>query len=104
MANNSAPRIAPREGLLDEVKAALGDSLVEAREAVGEVSLTVVRESLVEVCRILRDAADKLAPGTRWEALRIDMERRNCRCSKCSADARQRDERVRAGHGDEVGD
>jgi len=55
MANNSAPRIAPREGLLDEVKAAVGDSLVEAREAVGEVSLTVVRESLVEVCRTLRD-------------------------------------------------
>jgi NADH-quinone oxidoreductase subunit C len=55
MANNSAPRIAPREGLLDEVKAALGDALVEARDAVGEVSLTVARESIVDVCRTLRD-------------------------------------------------
>jgi len=53
--NNSAPRIAPREGLLDEVKAALGDSLVEAKDAVGEVSLTVVRERIVDVCRTLRD-------------------------------------------------
>jgi len=55
MANNSAPRIAPREGLLDEVRAALGESLVEVRDLVGEVSLTVVRESIVEVCRTLRD-------------------------------------------------
>src|SRR5690349_12647024 len=55
MANNSAPRIAPREGLIDEVTAALGDVLVEARDSVGEVSLTVRRESVVEACRILRD-------------------------------------------------
>ncbi len=55
MANNSAPRIAPREGLLDEVAAALGDALVEAKDAVGEVSLTVRREAIVEVCRTLRD-------------------------------------------------
>ena len=53
--NNSAPRIAPREGLLDEVTAALGDALIEAKDAVGEVSLTVRRDSIVEVCTILRD-------------------------------------------------
>jgi len=53
--NNSAPRIAPREGLLDEVAAALGEALLEAKDAVGEVSLTVVRESIVDVCRTLRD-------------------------------------------------
>jgi NADH-quinone oxidoreductase subunit C len=53
--NNSAPRIAPREGLIDEVTAALGDSLIEAGTAVDEVSLTVRRESLIEVCRTLRD-------------------------------------------------
>ena len=55
MPNNSAPRIAPREGLIDEVTAALGDALIEARDAVGEVSLTVRRESVVDVCRTLRD-------------------------------------------------
>jgi NADH-quinone oxidoreductase subunit C len=55
MANNSAPRIAPREGLIDEVKAALGDALIEVKDAVDEVSLTVRRESIVDVCRTLRD-------------------------------------------------
>jgi NADH-quinone oxidoreductase subunit C len=55
MANNSAPRIAPREGLIDEVAAALGESLIEAKDAVGEVSLTVRREAIVDVCRTLRD-------------------------------------------------
>jgi NADH-quinone oxidoreductase subunit C len=55
MANNTAPRIAPREGLLDEVKAALGDAVLDARHAVGEDTLTVRRESVVEVCRTLRD-------------------------------------------------
>jgi NADH-quinone oxidoreductase subunit C len=55
MANNSAPRIAPREGLIGEVTAALGDSLIEAADAVDEVSLTVRRESLLDVCRTLRD-------------------------------------------------
>ena len=53
--NNSAPRIAAREGLIDEVTAALGEALVEASDAVDEVSLTVRRESLLEVCRTLRD-------------------------------------------------
>jgi NADH-quinone oxidoreductase subunit C len=55
MANNSAPRIAPREGLIDEVAAALGEALIEAKDALDEVSLTVRRESLVETCRTLRD-------------------------------------------------
>jgi NADH-quinone oxidoreductase subunit C len=53
--NNSAPRIAPREGLLDEVSAALGEALIEAKDLVGEVTLTVRRDSIVEVCRTLRD-------------------------------------------------
>ena len=53
--NNSAPIIPVREGLLDELRAALGDALIEAGDAVGEVSLTVRRESVVEVCRTLRD-------------------------------------------------
>jgi NADH-quinone oxidoreductase subunit C len=53
--NNSAPRVAPRPGIVDEVTAALGDALLEAKEAVGEVSLTVRREGIVEVCETLRD-------------------------------------------------
>jgi NADH-quinone oxidoreductase subunit C len=50
-----APLIAPREKIVDEVGAVIGDSLIEAKDAVGEVSLTVRRESIVEVCRTLRD-------------------------------------------------
>ena len=55
MALSSAPRIAPREGIIDEVKAAIGDFFLDAKDAVGEVSIDVRRESIVEVCRILRD-------------------------------------------------
>ena len=53
--NNSAPRIAPREGLLDEVAAVIGDALIETKDAVDEVSLTIRRESIADVCRTLRD-------------------------------------------------
>ena len=56
--NNSAPIIKPREGIVAEVRAALGDALIDARDAVGEVSLTVRRESIVHVCRTLRDRFD----------------------------------------------
>ena len=53
--SHSAPRIAPRAGFLEEVRAALGDALIDAVEAVDEVNLTVAREQIVEVCRTLRD-------------------------------------------------
>jgi NADH-quinone oxidoreductase subunit C len=53
--DNSAPRIAPREGILDEVKAAIGGAFVEAKHAAYEDSITVARESIVDVCRVLRD-------------------------------------------------
>ncbi len=53
--SSPAPRIAPREGIIDEVKAAIGDAFVEARDAVDEVSITVRRERIVEVLRTLRD-------------------------------------------------
>jgi len=52
---HSAPLIAPQAGLIDAVKAAIGQAFVEAKDAVDEVSITVNREAIVEVCRILRD-------------------------------------------------
>jgi NADH-quinone oxidoreductase subunit C len=55
MQRSSAPRIAPREGILDEVKAAIGDALIEAKHAAFEDSITVRRASIAEVCRTLRD-------------------------------------------------
>jgi NADH-quinone oxidoreductase subunit C len=53
--SSPAPRIAPRDGIIDAVKAAIGDAFLEAKDAVGEVSVTVRRESIAEVCRTLRD-------------------------------------------------
>jgi NADH-quinone oxidoreductase subunit C len=53
--SHSAPRISPREGIIEEVRAAIGDAFVEAKDAVGEVSITVARESIEQVCRTLRD-------------------------------------------------
>jgi NADH-quinone oxidoreductase subunit C len=50
-----APRIAPREGIIDEVKAAIGGAFLDAKDAAGEVSITVARESIEDVCRTLRD-------------------------------------------------
>jgi len=55
MARSSAPLIAPREGIIDEVKAAIGAAFLDSKDAAGEVSITVARESIVEVCRTLRD-------------------------------------------------
>ena len=50
-----APRIASIEGVIDAVKAAIGEAFVDAKDAVGEVSITVRRESIVDVMRTLRD-------------------------------------------------
>jgi NADH-quinone oxidoreductase subunit C len=52
----SAPRHASNEGVIDAVRPALGAAVLDAVELVGEVTLTVARESIVEVCRTLRDA------------------------------------------------
>ena len=51
----SFPRYASNDGVIDAAKAALGDALLGAAEAVGEVRLDVKREALVEAMRTLRD-------------------------------------------------
>ena len=50
-----APRIAPQEGLADALKAALGDRMTAAKDAVGELSIDVRREDAADALRILRD-------------------------------------------------
>jgi NADH-quinone oxidoreductase subunit C len=55
MARTSAPLVPSREGIIDEVKAAIGDAFLGAKDLVGEASIDVSRESIVEVCRTLRD-------------------------------------------------
>ena len=51
------PRTAPNDGVIDAATKALGDALIEARERVGEITLVVQRDAIVEVCRTLRDTA-----------------------------------------------
>jgi len=58
------PRMAPDEGVVEAAKKVLGKALVEARELVGEVTLVVTRDSIVEVCRLLRDT-----PGLEYQQL-----------------------------------
>ena len=50
-----APRFASNEGLIEAVSATLGARLIEAREAVGEVILTVERAAVAEALQLLRD-------------------------------------------------
>ncbi len=51
-----APRIASNEGVIDAVSATLGARLIEAREATGEVILTVERAAIAEALQLLRDS------------------------------------------------
>ena len=50
-----APRYAANDGVIAAATAALGDMLIEATDTVGEVSLTVARDSLVDAMLALRD-------------------------------------------------
>ena len=58
------PKTAPNDGVIGAATAALGQALIEAREHVGEITLVVQRDSIVEVCRALRDT-----PGLEYQQL-----------------------------------
>jgi NADH-quinone oxidoreductase subunit C len=58
------PRMASDEGVIDAATSALGDALLEVKDAVGEISLTVRRENIVEALRALRDT-----PGLEYQQL-----------------------------------
>jgi NADH-quinone oxidoreductase subunit C len=58
------PKMASDEGVVEAVKAAIGDALIKAKEAVSEISIGVKRESIVEVLRALRDT-----PGLEYQQL-----------------------------------
>ena len=58
------PKTAPNDGVVDLATKALGGALIEAREHVGEITLVVKREAIVEACRALRDT-----PGLEYQQL-----------------------------------
>jgi NADH-quinone oxidoreductase subunit C len=67
MAVNLAPHVpktAPDEGVIDAARAALGDSLLDTKDHVGEITLTVRRENVVDALRALRDT-----PGLEYQQL-----------------------------------
>ena len=53
-----APLIPVRDGIADEVKAAIGGAFLSVKDEVGEVSIDVARESVSDVLRTLRDRFD----------------------------------------------
>lgn len=59
-----APAYTSNAGVIEAAQAALGSMLVESKDAVGEVSLTVARESLIEAMIALRDT-----PGLEYQQL-----------------------------------
>ena len=58
------PRISSDEGVIDAVRAALGDSVLDVKEHVGEITLTVARDSVVTALQALRDT-----PGLEYQQL-----------------------------------
>jgi NADH-quinone oxidoreductase subunit C len=50
-----APVIAARDGIVDEVKAALGSAFLAAKDEVDEISIDVARDSVADVLATLRD-------------------------------------------------
>ena len=58
------PKTASDDGVIEAAKAALGNALVEVKEHVGEITLTVRRESFVDAQRSLRDT-----PGLEYQQL-----------------------------------
>ena len=53
-----APLVPAREGIVDAVRAAIGDAFLLAKDEVDEISIDVARESVADVLRILRDELD----------------------------------------------
>jgi NADH-quinone oxidoreductase subunit C len=49
------PRTASDEGVIHAAKKVLGDALLDARQAVGEVTLTVKRDEIANALKVLRD-------------------------------------------------
>jgi NADH-quinone oxidoreductase subunit C len=52
------PRIAPREGLADEIGNGIGKAFLSAKDEVGELSIDVKREAIADVLTTLRDRFD----------------------------------------------
>lgn len=61
---SAAPRHASNDGVIDAAMAAIGGSLIEAQDKVGEVTLTIARDGLIAAMIALRDT-----PGLEYQQL-----------------------------------
>jgi len=61
---SSAPRTAPNQGVIEAARVALGDMLVDVKDHVDEITVTVRREAAADACRVLRDT-----PGLEYQQL-----------------------------------
>ena len=75
-----APLITGNDGVMDAVKAAIGPAVVEGFDKVGEISITVVRESVADVLTKLRD---DFAYQQRMEIAGVDYPDRAERFDVC---------------------
>ena len=77
-----APAYASGDGVIDTARVALGDMLLDTLDAVGEITLTVDRERLVEAMVLLRDT-----PGLEYQQLMeiagVDYPERAARFDVC---------------------
>ena len=53
--HSNVPQIPVREGIIDAVRAVIGDAFLLAKDEVGEVSIDVRRETIADVLTTLRD-------------------------------------------------
>ena len=53
-----APLVPAREGIIDLVRATIGNAFISGKDEVGEVSIDVARDSIADVLRALRDELD----------------------------------------------
>jgi NADH-quinone oxidoreductase subunit C len=58
------PKMASDDGVIDAVRKALGDAILDVKDHVGEITLTVRRDSLTDVLKALRDT-----PGLEYQQL-----------------------------------
>ncbi len=58
------PKMASDEGVMEAAKSAIGDALIDAKNAVDEITLTVRRDNIAEVLQTLRET-----PGLEYQQL-----------------------------------
>jgi len=77
-----APVIASNDGVIDAVKAVLGDAVLDAAEAMGEISITIARGALHDTMIALRDG-ENLQYQQLMEIAGVDYPERTERFEVC---------------------